>query len=290
MCDLVFLKLGGSAITDKTRPEALDEPVLRRIAAVVAATMQARPAPRLLIGHGGGSFGHHWANLYQTHMGVHDAQGWEGVVRVQDAMSRLCREVVRYLLDAGVPAMSIQPSASAITVSRSLAGMSVDPIVYLLNAGVVPVLHGDVALDRAQGAAIISTETVFAYLAPILRPRRIVLVGEHAVFTADPHRSAEAVRIPVVDDSNIEAVLGQAGASHGVDVTGGMASKVAAMWKLVLAVPGLDVQLVGPDPVAVAWALRGDVSSVGTIIRRAAPHLGPSGAGTSGIYETGSTT
>ncbi len=268
MYDLVFLKLGGSVITDKTRPEVLDETVLAQIARVVAATLRSVPAPRILICHGGGSFGHHWANLYQTHLGVHDAQGWAGVTKVADAMSRLNRDVVRHLIAADVPAMSMQPSASAITVNRQLAGISIDPLSALLNAGVVPVLYGDVAVDRQQGAAIISTETIFSYLAPILRPRRIVLVGERGVFTADPRRDPTARRIPVIDETNVERVLGQTTGSHGVDVTGGMATKVETMWKLVSSLDGLDVQLIGPDPAAIAWAIRGDVMAVGTLIRR----------------------
>jgi isopentenyl phosphate kinase len=140
-----------------------------------------------------------------------------------------------------------------------------------LQAGAVPVLFGDVAVDREQGAAIISTETLFSYLAPILRPRRIVLVGERSVYTADPRRDPSAVRIPLIDEANIEQVLDQVGGSHGVDVTGGMATKIAAMWQLVSTVDDLDVQLVGPDPIAVAWALRGDVTAAGTIICRKAP-------------------
>lgn len=280
MHDLVFLKLGGSAITDKTRPEVLDEAVLGQIAQVIAATLHSNPALRLLIGHGGGSFGHHWANLYQTHRGVRDDRGWEGVVKVADAMGRLNRDVVRHLIAAGVPAMSLQPSASAMTAHRRLERMSIDPLAALLRAGVVPVLYGDVAVDREQGAAIISTETIFAFLAPILRPRRIVLAGEQAVFTADPRRDPAAVPIPVIDETNIEQVLGQTTGSHAVDVTGGMATKVQTMWHLVSTSQGLEVQLVGPDPIEVGRALRADLPAAGTLMRRqaATPGLDPAGA------------
>src|ERR671932_1189240 len=270
MHELVFLKLGGSVITDKTRPEVLDEAVLGQIAQVIAATLHTNPALRILIGHGGGSFGHHWANLYQTHQGVRDDRGWEGVVKVADAMGRLNRDVVRALITAGVPAMSVQPSASAITAHRRLDHMSIEALGALLHAGVVPIVYGDVAVDREQGAAIISTETIFAYLTPLLHPRRIVLVGERAVFTADPRRDPRAERIPVIDETNIEQVLGQTTGSHAVDVTGGMATKVETMWHLVSISQGLEVQLVGPDPVEVGRVLRAGSSRIGTLIRRQA--------------------
>ena len=281
MHELVFLKLGGSAITDKTRPEVLDEAALGQLAQVIAATLHANPALRMLIGHGGGSFGHHWANLYQTHRGVRNDRGWEGVVKVADAMGRLNREVVRRLIAAGVAAMSVQPSASALTAHGRLDRLAIEPLAALLHAGIVPVVYGDVAVDREQGAAIISTETIFAYLTPLLHPRRIVLVGERAVFTADPRRDPRAERIPVIDETNIEQVLGQTTGSHAVDVTGGMATKVETMWHLVSTAQDLEVQLVGTDPVEVGRVLRAGSSRIGTLIRRqAVPSQEPDPAGT----------
>jgi isopentenyl phosphate kinase len=267
MQDLVFLKLGGSVLTDKTRPEALDEVTLRRVVQALAEALSSPGAPRLLLGHGAGSFGHHWAQQYQTHLGIRDDRGWEGVTRVADAMSRLNRGVVGHLLEAGVRAVSVAPSASAVTEAGTLVEMALEPLRMLLAGGLVPVVHGDVIVDRRQGAAIASTEQIFAFLAQRLRPRRIVLVGEAGVFTADPHHEPTAERIPVIDSTNIVQVLGLASGSHGVDVTGGMASKVRTMWNLVSILDGLEVLLVGPEPAAVARALHGDASE-GTVIRR----------------------
>ena len=271
MQDLVFLKLGGSILTDKQRPEALDEAALERVVSAIAAMRREAAMPRLLIGHGAGSFGHYWANLYGTHLGAHDARGWEGVVRVADAMRRLNGEVVQRLLQSGVEAVAIQPSASAVTEQGMLTTMAVEPLRALLDADLVPVVHGDVAVDRVQGVAIISTEAVFAFLAERLRPRRIILVGEDAVYNADPRRDPNAMRIPVIDDSNIAQVLQQTSGSHGIDVTGGMAAKVATMWRLVRAVDGLEVRVVGVDAQAIGEAMRGDQPTVGTVIRRDSP-------------------
>ncbi|MDQ5853190.1 MAG: isopentenyl phosphate kinase [Chloroflexota bacterium] len=267
MDDLLFLKLGGSILTDKTRPEALDEAVLALTARSLAEALRARPGLRLLIGHGGGSFGHHWAHRYQTHLGVHDPQGWEGVARVADAMGRLNRAVVRHLIDAGINAISVQPSASAVAAHGTLQSMATNTLSAMLNSGLVPVLYGDVVVDVRQGATIISTEAIFAFLAPVLRPQRIILVGEDGVYTSDPRRDPQARRIPIIDESNIEQVLDQAKGSHGVDVTGGMLSKVQTMWRLVASRDDLEVQLVGPDPAVVGSVLRGDMAA-GTLIRR----------------------
>lgn len=275
---LLFVKLGGSILTDKTQAERLNTATLERTVEVIAETLREQPALRLLIGHGGGSFGHYWAERYGTHRGVTDATGWLGAARVADAQGRLNRLIVGALLEAGVAAIGVPPSASTLaqggvvqqletaTLQRMLYGARGDQATS--ERCLVPVVHGDVVLDEQQQVAICSTEAIFEYLAPRLRPQRIVLVGEAGVFTADPRRDPAATRIGRIDAGNIEAVLAQTGGSHGTDVTGGMAAKVRHMWQLVEAVPGLVVQLVGTEPIALRQALRGEEVASGTLISR----------------------
>lgn len=277
---LIFVKLGGSILTDKTQAETLNTVALHTAVQAIAEVLREQPALRLLIGHGGGSFGHFWAEKYGTQRGVRDAEGWLGAARVADAQGRLNRVIVGALLEAGVAAIGVPPSSSALATGGALQHLetaAIERMLYGLGSmskqGVggrclVPVLHGDVVLDEAQQVSISSTEAIFEYLTPRLGPQRIVLIGEAGVFTADPRRDPDAVRITQINAANIETVLAQTGASHGTDVTGGMAAKVAHMWRLVQAVPGLVVQLVGTDPTALRQALRGEPVVEGTIISR----------------------
>ncbi len=266
---LVFVKLGGSILTDKTAAEALDRPALAAAAGALASALAADPELRLLVGHGGGSFGHYWAERYATQHGARDEHGWQGVARVSDAMGRLNRAIVAQLLEAGIAAIGVQPAASAVASGGTLRSLAVEPLQAMLALDaprrLTPVIHGDVALDQLQGATILSTESLFAFLTPLLKPRRIVLVGEGGVYTADPRRDPHAVRIDTIGPANVDAVLQMTGASHGADVTGGMASKVSLMWQLVRATPGLRVQLIGNSPAALTAALRGD-DVEGTVI------------------------
>jgi len=68
--ELVFLKLGGSLLTDKTQVEAVQEDALRRVAGEVSRACQDAPHLRLLLGHGSGSFGHVAARQHGTRAGV----------------------------------------------------------------------------------------------------------------------------------------------------------------------------------------------------------------------------
>ncbi|NJM07130.1 uridylate kinase [Candidatus Gracilibacteria bacterium] len=267
---LTFVKFGGSVITDKQGHEAPDAPLIARLAAEVAAARHIQPELQLILSHGSGSFGHVYAARYGIHKGLPASSNWIGFARTADAAARLNRIVVAALLACDVPTLTLQPSASALAQNGILQHWETATLTHALTQRLVPLVYGDVAFDSAQGSAIISTEQLLAYLCqqPALQPQRIVLVGEAAVYTADPRREPQAAPIAQINVSNIEAVLHGSGGSHGVDVTGGMHNKITLMWSLVQRLPQLEVVLIGPQPGLLTQALSGHVPSFGTIIRR----------------------
>ena len=111
--EIVFLKLGGSLITDKTRVEHARVRVIRRLAREIKGALQTRPDLRLVLGHGSGSFGHVAAKKYETRNGVKDAAGWIGFTKVAAAAARLNQIVTDIFMDEDVPVISLPPSASA---------------------------------------------------------------------------------------------------------------------------------------------------------------------------------
>src|SRR5512137_281262 len=109
----IFLKLGGSLITDKTRIEHARRPIIRRLAREIKAAREACPNLQLVLGHGSGSFGHVAAKKHGTHDGVKDQAGWLGYAEVAAAAARLNQIVADLFVAEGVPVVSLPPSASA---------------------------------------------------------------------------------------------------------------------------------------------------------------------------------
>jgi isopentenyl phosphate kinase len=253
MTETVFLKLGGSLITDKTRQETARLDVLARLAGEIAAARARRPDMRLLLGHGSGSFGHFAGRQYGTRGGIvagDEARGWYGYAVTGAAAARLNRLTTDALVRIGLPAVALQPSASAACEDGVLRRLAWEPLATALERGLLPIVYGDVALDARRGCTIVSTEEIFAYLADWLAPTRILLAGAvDGVYTADPLRDPTARRLPLLPavelcGPNETAGLG---GSHGVDVTGGMASKARQMAELVLRRPGLIVQILSGE-------------------------------------------
>lgn len=268
--ELVFLKLGGSLITDKTGVEAVQGDVLRRLADEIARARRAAPHLRLLLGHGSGSFGHVAARQHGTRAGVQGEQGWFGFVQVADAAARLNRLVTAALLAAGLPVWSVQPSAALLCGDGVIQDWPGTQLELALARGLTPLVYGDAVLDRVRGGTIASTEELFVWLAPRLRPARIVLAGVvDGVYTADPLLDPAAQPWPLITPADLPRLRASLGSSHGVDVTGGMLSKVSEMCQLAASLPGLEVRLVsGLRPAAIYTALLGLEEASGTRIAR----------------------
>lgn len=269
MTELVFLKLGGSLITDKTRPYTPRPDLLADLAAQIAAA-QSATSLHLVLGHGSGSFGHTAAKTHKTRDGLPpSARGtnaedyWRGFAEVWYQASTLNRHVMESLHAAGVAALTFSPAAGVVAENGRILRWDLEGMRAALKNGILPVVHGDVIFDRARGGTILSTEDLFEYLAQELRPQRILLAGLEAGVWADfPARTDLVLRIT---PATFEHIRSGVGGSHGADVTGGMDSKVRQMLNLAQRIPGLSAQIFGAEaPDHLRRALEGE--TLGTLI------------------------
>jgi isopentenyl phosphate kinase len=243
--ELVFLKLGGSLITDKGSPQTAREGVIRRIVGEIRAALDEVPTLRVVLGHGSGSFGHPTASKYGVQEGLARSDDWWGYAETAVVAGRLNRLVSDALLEGGIPVVPLQPSASARCQDGRLVHLELDPLEEALERALVPVVYGDVSFDTVRGSAIISTEQIFAYLAPHLKPTRVVLAGHvEGVFTADPLRETGTRLVSEVSVSTLSAVEEMLAGSLDVDVTGGMLAKVQTMCQLIQAQPTITVRII----------------------------------------------
>ncbi len=271
MKELVFLKLGGSLITDKTQPYTPKLDVIEDAALQVSTALQAHPDLRLVIGHGSGSFGHVAASEYHTRDGyfprpsplIHrerdktEENYWKGFAEVWYQASALNRFVMKAFHKTNVPAVALPPSANVIASDGNVSIWETTSISMALAAGLVPVIHGDVTFDEIRGGTILSTEDLFSHLARALHPQQILLAGlESAVWEDFPARTRKVETITPHTFGQISEGVGKAA---GADVTGGMESKVMQMLKLVQQNPELKVQIFsGAEPGNIARALTGE--------------------------------
>ena len=200
---MIFLKLGGSIITHKDRPFSVNWEVLGRLAGEVSELEE-----RMVIGHGGGSFGHYVAEEY----GGRD----EGFPKICAAMDKLNQMVVASLISKEVPAIGFHPRNFMLARGGELEMIEARPLVEI-SRKFVPVVHGDAILDLEEGYTIFSTERVFREIGRHLKPKKVLLASSSPVIIdGEPLRE--------VGDWNLRDVLEQVGGAG--DATGGMKGKV----------------------------------------------------------------
>jgi len=125
---LLFLKLGGSLITDKACPHTARLDTLTRLVDELASFKLANPDAQVLLGHGSGSFGHIPAQRHSTREGVRSEDEWTGFVEVWRQANALNRIVVDALGRGGLNAISFSPSGCVLARDGLVASWDLAPI------------------------------------------------------------------------------------------------------------------------------------------------------------------
>nr|QEV81829.1 Isopentenyl phosphate kinase [Prunella vulgaris] len=310
-----IVKLGGSAITCKNELETINEDNLRVVSLQLRHGIISGPShgmdwsrrpgsteietlvddfddelesdcKRLIVVHGAGSFGHFQASKSGVHKGgLSKPLVKSGFVATRISVTTLNLEIVRALAKDGIPSIGMSPfSCGWSTCERNIAAADTSTVVEALDAGFVPVLHGDAVLDSSLGCTILSGDVIIHHLAEHLRPVYVVFLTDVSGVYDRPPTEPDAVllrEIAVHEDGSwsvLQPKLQDASrqveitvAAH--DTTGGMVTKIteAAM----IAKLGIDVYIVKAATEHSAMALRGQLPKnipndwVGTVIRLA---------------------
>lgn len=259
MTEIIMLKLGGSLITDKTKPYTVRADVIKRIATEIHDALKEKDI-KLIVGHGGGSFPHQSATRYRTQEGMIADNSTKGIALVQNDAAKLNRIVVDALLKKGIDAISIQPSSSTMSVDSRIKSWDIEPIKRFLEHGLVPVPYGDVGLDEKKGCCILSTEEILTYLAKQLSGKRIILAGK-----TDGVLNDAGKLIPEISKENFADIKEFLGGSDGADATGGMLHKVERM--LEFSNTGIQSEIINGNKAGyIKRALLGE-NGLGTIIK-----------------------
>ncbi len=229
MNNLTILKIGGSVITDrKSSTPKVDYKNLKRIAKEVSAYKG-----KLILIHGAGSYGHQIVKKTGIHKGIKNKKQVLTFAETQKLQNELNAIVCSALIKEGVPAIPVQPSASAVMSKGKMKKMNYEVVEKLLEIGLVPVLYGVPAYDENQKCSILSGDEIAPYLALKLNAKRIIHgTNVDGVFTADPNKNKNAKLIPLITKGNLNEVKKAISGSTSVDVTGGMMKKINELMKL----------------------------------------------------------
>ncbi|TXH01980.1 MAG: hypothetical protein E6R05_04825 [Candidatus Moraniibacteriota bacterium] len=224
--ETIIVKLGGSIVTLKHA----STPAIRRAhmrALGQALRKQYNPKQHsLILIHGAGSFGHLHAHRYALALGTKDhLEKTFRAVENQSLDAKLNSELTNLFIQSGLPVVGMPTRAIAFNRSGMFSSLFVQSIETALQAGAIPLLHGDMVFDRAWGLSILSGDVLLAKLAKQFKVSKIFFASDvDGVFSEDPHRfqNATLVQTTTLEKLNQTAKLTS---SHNQDVTGGLAKK-----------------------------------------------------------------
>lgn len=253
---VTVLKVGGSVLTDKRSTSTARPEQIARIAREIGEGMGVSG---LVLVHGAGSFGHHQAKEYGLKDGL-NARSIRGILPTHRAVCALNDMIVTALYDNGVYAAPLHPLSLCTLKDGRIDHMCTAVVEQMLASGIVPVLHGDVALDRGRGIDVLSGDQLVVRLARDLRAGRVGIgTNVDGVYAKDFKIIRDIT--PATLGTLEEALSGSA----GVDVTGGMYGKIMELAGLAAAgVPSLVFNAERPGNVT--RFLR-DEGCEGTLIR-----------------------
>jgi isopentenyl phosphate kinase len=224
--DLVIIKLGGSAITDKNKYMTADRKNIARLAKEIAAARRAKKFD-LVIVHGAGSFGHMPVKKYKITQGIFSEMQKFGFAYTNNSCAILSQHVVSALLAEKIPVVVIPPMTVLDHSNKKLKKFDTELIASLIKEGYVPVMRGDMVLDDVIGGSISSGDEQVPYLANALGAKRMVYgVDVDGIFTADPKTNPKAKLIPYISKKNLKQVFSALEEAKTHDVTGGMKGKI----------------------------------------------------------------
>lgn len=218
MKNLVLVKLGGSVITDKTKPFTARVDVINRLAKKIIKYKNKNTD--LIIGHGSGSFAHTPASKYQTQKGIVDKNSVWGFCLTADAAIEINRIVIKEFLKLDIPVVSFAP-LSFIYHQKVI----VDHIKNAMGVGLTPVIYGDVIMNNKQGFEIYSGEKTLDILANKLSKSYKKITIIYYTDTSGVYDD-KGKTIPLITPKNFTDIKKFLTGSKNVDVTGGMVHKV----------------------------------------------------------------
>ena len=247
MARAIVAKLGGSVITDKSKPFSYRPDVASALSEEIASSDQ-----KVVVVHGGGSFGHVVAKQHGISSDAAEAPA-VGVAQTRGAMYELNRMICKTMMEYKLNPYPFSPFDA---ISRAGKEPVANWLRGLLKEGLTPVTFGDVML-AGSGFRVISGDVIVQDLAKILAPERCVF----ALDVDGVYEGNSRVIIPELSPSKIRRMS----VPGGDDATGGMKLKLDAAARI--AATGAKVCFVsGYRRNEFSKALRG-LDFYGTVVR-----------------------
>jgi isopentenyl phosphate kinase len=234
---LIVIKLGGAAITDKTRPS-----VIKRKTIASTARVLANHRDYLLV-HGAGSFGHIPVKKYNLMEPISSERQLMGYAKTKACLLKLESELVSILAEKHIPVAPVAASSCLMADRGRIVSQNFEMIASMIKLGLVPCIGGDIVQDISLGASVVSGDQIAVNLAMAFHARTIIFGTDvDGLFTANPKLDHTARLVSTLDIMKLQEWAKKAGPANVPDASGGMRGKLTEILPAVRA--GIKVMII----------------------------------------------
>lgn len=223
---VILLKLGGGLLTDKNKPLSIREDIVK---SAVRQIIDANE--KIILIHGGGSFGHPLAKKYSISNGIDKTIPNQilGVAETHHAMVKFNSYLIEQFLENNYPILSFQTSSIFSKDSEVISTKSLDVIETALDLDIMPILYGDVILDKQGSFSIISGDQIILALCQNLNrydiSKVVFAMESDGLYIVDKGNSENCKLVTECYSNELDS-LNLADLGQKIDVTGGIKSKL----------------------------------------------------------------
>ncbi len=163
--DLLIIKLGGSIITFKDKPLTPNYQAIEKLSGVIK---ELKKLYKIIIVHGGGSFGHYWSVKYDMHSRPSKYSD-EGISRVNESMIKLNHIVIEKFISKKLKPYSI-PASSLVFNNLACKERITNLMDMIKNNDIIPITYGDVVHTSKGNFTILSGDALMNILSINLNP------------------------------------------------------------------------------------------------------------------------
>ncbi|MEJ7640571.1 MAG: isopentenyl phosphate kinase [Candidatus Nitrosocosmicus sp.] len=164
--DLLIIKLGGSIITFKDKPLTPNYHAIEKLSGVIK---ELKKLYKIIIVHGGGSFGHYWSVKYDMHAKP-SIYPDEGVSRVNESMIKLNHMIIEKFISANLKPFSIHASSFVFNDMECSRDRIMDVMDMIENNDIIPITYGNVVHTTKGNFSILSGDALMKILSINLNP------------------------------------------------------------------------------------------------------------------------
>lgn len=246
--NIVILKLGGSVITAKSKPQTLNVRAIKNIAKIISEFDKP-----IIVVHGAGSFGHYFAKRFR--ISNKQTTSTKAIIQIRESMIKLNSSIVEIFNKYKINTLSFSPIS--IYNKKNILLHWEDYLKKMLNMDMVPITYGDMILG-SKGFYIISGDVIVKDLTRMLNPRNVVFASDiDGIYSDINDKSTLIKKVQLNKRYSVNFN------TQKFDVTGGIQTKLKQA--LDIAQLGTNVQITnGLRPRMLMKALNGE--HIGTLI------------------------